>query len=276
VVVPRPDEGPEVEALRRTVTGSGSDEARAVAARSLRFRTSEAALRASVALLGASDATNADFHLTFGIVGNPNRRLAIELVEAAIADPARPVDGSMLNLLAVLPRAGQLAERGAHPARWRCCGRRCRAKLEPARPAVLRALDEADRVAGETVGAELRARLGSLPDAELQRMLAYEWLRLRDADLVPLLVATLERPDTAEPLLGTALSRLGELDPDGGARAPGQALAPQRPGVPGGVAHAAGRDDPRARRRPGDDDRSARPAHRVLRRTLRHPTRSPR
>lgn len=212
VVVPRPDEGPEVEALRRTVTGSGSDEARAAAARSLRFRTSEAALRASVALLGASDATNADFHLTFGIVGNPHRRLAIALVEAAIADPARPVDSSMLNLLAVL-RAPGSSRAVEHARAVELLRAASPAKVEPARPAVLRALDEADRTAGRSVGAELRARLGSLPDAELQRMLAYEWLRLRDADLVPLLVATIERPATAEPLLGTALSRLGELDP---------------------------------------------------------------
>jgi hypothetical protein len=118
----------------------------------------------------------------------------------------------MLNLLAVL-RAPGSSRNVEHTRAVALLRTALPAKLEPARPAVLRALDEADRVAGETVGAELRARLGSLPDAELQRMLAYEWLRLRDADLVPLLVATLERPDTAEPLLGTALSRLGELDP---------------------------------------------------------------
>jgi hypothetical protein len=231
-------EAAEVAAASRTLTGAGTEENAVSAARTLRFRTSEAALRAMVAHLGTSRVPGVGHQLLFGVVGSPHRALALALVEAVIADPSRPVDADLLHLLAVLrtPAVAPLAPYPDDPAAQQVWhqevdARRARRaaavqdaytlleaalprKVGAARAACLQALDSAAHSAGAPVSAELRAKFPTLPADERQRLLSAEWLRLADPTLAPVLAAMIEDPGTTEPLLGTALGRLGALDPD--------------------------------------------------------------
>lgn len=225
----------------QTIDTSDDEEARRAAARRLRFLGTEEAARQMAARLGRSDPGSTNFELNFGLIGSPHRALVIAELQAAIADPDRPIDTGMVQTLALLrakerspePLPPWPGDPAAQPA-WQEAAAASQAQRRQEQLAVAAQLAEAlERKApgaraictetlnqlswshdGAPQAPDLIEVFARLDPARQRSLLDHQWLRLDGVRLLPELERLASADDTDAALRAAALRRLVELDPD--------------------------------------------------------------
>ena len=205
----------EASRILRTVPKSGDStvfQQRMAAARQLWYLDTPESIRESARLMDGTD-VQVDQLLRLGLIAASQRRLALEIMQQSLADPAQAISPDFLDTLSKLT---PLTAQQLHAQLAAVLER----KLGTAKAVSLKTLIQtAD--SPDSVSASQRAEMAGLffdMPADLQReLLAWQWRRISGPAMIPVLRKIHDAmPDSvyqAPALAASAVDRLYELDP---------------------------------------------------------------
>ena len=248
VVAASPDwQASQLDTAIKAMDSGVNEESRRHGARVLRFLGSEAATRELAKRFAASKDQTFSTDFRFGLIGSPQRQLAIDAMKAAIIDPQLGITNDFIETLALLEVQSKGEYRlppltDANRVEWNAARER---KFEVYRTTIAQHMAELSRAvefkAGPGFAMSINTLLAAPPASAdrsgLQQMLAaswdllpvrtrneliaYRWKDISGPGMLPILRRILQTPRNPrspdiQPERGPAMSRLYELSPDEG------------------------------------------------------------